>query len=264
MNKENLRNLLQKLQEGDCGVDEAVQAIASGGMDGLSYACLDHHRHQRTGRPEVIFGEGKTPAQLVAIFSAMLAGDNVVMATRVSAEKAEVVMGAHPTVAYYADAMMLVSAMPQESQLGDGIIQIISAGTSDLPVAEEARVTSRSLGNRVELVNDIGVAGIHRVVHRLDEIRRADVLIVVAGMEGALPSVVAGLISAPVIAVPTSVGYGTGLGGVAALIGMLNSCAPGIAVVNIDNGFGASCMADAILKVGVKKNSGKNDGDGPS
>jgi NCAIR mutase (PurE)-related protein len=252
MNEENLRKLLQKLQQGGCEVEEAVQAIAAGERDGLSYACLDHQRQQRTGRPEIVFGEGKTPAQLVAIFSVMLARDGMVMATRVSPEKAALVTAAHPEVVYYADAMMLVSKEPQEKQNG-GVIKIISAGTSDLHVAEEARVTAWGLGNKVDLINDIGVAGIHRMVHRLAEIRKADVLIVVAGMEGALPSVVAGLVSAPVIALPTSVGYGTGLGGVAALLGMLNSCAPGLGVVNIDNGFGAGCLADAILKVGEKK-----------
>lgn len=247
--KEELKEILQNVQQGSCGIAEALESIVCGGDDGLSYACLDHHRHRRTGRPEVVFGEGKSAEQLVAIFAAMLARDGLVMATRVSPEKATVVTGCYPDVVYYADARMLVAREP-EPRSSERCIQIISAGTSDLQVAEEARVTAQGLGNKVALYNDIGVAGIHRMVGRLTDIRKADVLIVVAGMEGALPSVVAGLVSAPVIAVPTSVGYGTGFGGIAALLGMLNSCAPGIAVVNIDNGFGAACMADAILSVG--------------
>ncbi len=253
MKEENLRKILIDLQKGGCEVDDVVRAVAEAEGDDLSYACLDHHRHKRTGQPEVIFGEGKTADQLVAIFSAMLDKGGVVMATRISAEKAALVIGAHPVVHYYADALMLVAGDIPEHDPADAGVLVISAGTSDLQVAEEARVTAHGLGNRVALINDIGVAGIHRMVDRLPEIRKADVLIVVAGMEGALPSVVAGLVSAPVIAVPTSVGYGTGFGGVAALIGMLNSCAPGIAVVNIDNGFGAACMADAILRVKQEK-----------
>ncbi len=251
LNKEEIRALLERVQAGGCEVEEAVQFLAVSDKDALSYVCLDHDRHERTGRPEVIFGEGKTAEQLVAIFAAMLARDGLVMATRVSPEKAESVTANHKEVTYYADARILVAREPEINANQTRCVKIISAGTSDLQVAEEARVTARGLGHKVDLYNDIGVAGIHRMVHRLDEIRAADVLIVVAGMEGALPSVVAGLVMAPVIAVPTSVGYGTGFGGVAALLGMLNSCAPGIAVVNIDNGFGAACMADAILKVGV-------------
>ena len=250
MNREELKEILAKLQRGECDLDQAVSTIANHDEDGLSYACLDHHRHTRTGRPEVIFGEGKSGDQLNAIFTAMLARGGLVMATRVTDEKALAVTAQHAEVVYYKDAQMLVAQEPTPVK-GGRCIKIISAGTSDLHVAEEAKVTAQGLGNRVDLYNDIGVAGIHRMVERLTEIREADVLIVVAGMEGALPSVVAGLVSAPVIAVPTSVGYGTGFGGVAALLGMLNSCAPGIAVVNIDNGFGAACMADAILKVGV-------------
>lgn len=251
MNEKELKEILLKVQEGDCAVEKAVQAISSWGNDGLTYACLDHDRNERTGRPEVIFGEGKTSAQLVAIFSKMLARDGLVLATRVSQQKADVVISACKDVVYYTDARMLVAREPECPEDDSKCVKIISAGTSDLQVAEEAMITARVLGNRVDLYNDIGVAGIHRMVHRLDEIRSADVLIVVAGMEGALPSVVAGLVRAPVIAVPTSIGYGTGFGGVAALLGMLNSCSPGIAVVNIDNGFGAGCMADAILKVGI-------------
>lgn len=248
MDEKKLKELLTKVQGGACDIEAAMRLIGSGG-DGLSYACLDHHRHSRTGRPEVIYAEGKSGEQLVEIFTAMLKRSGLVMATRVSPDKATMVSKIHPDVAYYSDAAMLVAREP-EVKSGERCVKIISAGTSDLQVAEEARVTLRGLGNRVDLYNDIGVAGIHRMVGRLDELRQADVLIVVAGMEGALPSVVAGLVRAPVIAVPTSVGYGTGFGGVAALLGMLNSCSPGIAVVNIDNGFGAACMADAILRVG--------------
>ena len=251
MNKEEIRKLLRDVQMGDCDIDNAVQRMTMSENDHLGYACLDHQRRDRIGQPEVIFGEGKTAEQLVAIFSAMLARDGVVMATRVSPDKAEQVTAVHKDVVYCADARMLVAKEPVIPCDVPAVIKIISAGTSDGPVAEEARVTARGFGNQVDLYNDIGVAGIHRLADRLADIRTADVLIVVAGMEGALPSVIAGLVRAPVIAVPTSVGYGTGFGGVAALLGMLNSCAPGIAVVNIDNGFGAACMADAILKTGT-------------
>lgn len=247
MNKEELQKILAQVQNGQFTIEQAAQSIGEAGDD-LSYACLDHHRHHRTGHPEVIFGEGKSGGQLAAIFQAMVARDGVVLATRVSSEKAKVVTDKNPDVEYHTEARMLTAQMPELKRAG--LVGIISAGTSDVGVAEEARVTCEGLGNKVTLYNDIGVAGIHRMVGRLDEIRKADVLIVAAGMEGALPSVVAGLVRAPVIAVPTSIGYGTGFGGIAALLGMLNSCSPGIAVVNIDNGFGAACMADAILKVG--------------
>ncbi len=253
MNEQELRKILLKVQGGDCAVEEAVHSLASCSKDELSYACLDHGRTERTGRPEVIFGEGKTAEQLVAIFSKMLVQGGLVLATRVSLEKADAVLAVCKDVEYHTDARMLVACEQQLLKDNERCVKIISAGTSDLQVAEEAKVTAQVLGNRVDLYNDIGVAGIHRMMHRLDEIRAADVLIVVAGMEGALPSVVAGLVRSPVIAVPTSVGYGTGFGGIAALLGMLNSCSPGIAVVNIDNGFGAACMADAILKVGVSQ-----------
>jgi NCAIR mutase (PurE)-related protein len=249
MNKEGLEKILVQVQNGHFTIEQAAQSIAEA-ADNLSYACLDHYRHHRTGHPEVIFGEGKSGEQLAAIFSAMVARDGVVLATRVSSEKARLVTASNRNVQYHIEAQMLTAQMPELTR--GGLVGIISAGTSDVGVAEEARVTCEGLGNKVTLYNDIGVAGIHRMVGRLDEIRKADVLIVVAGMEGALPSVVAGLVRAPVIAVPTSIGYGTGFGGIAALLGMLNSCSPGIAVVNIDNGFGAACMADAILKVDVK------------
>jgi NCAIR mutase (PurE)-related protein len=214
--------------------------------ENLDFACIDHHRHLRTGFPEVVFGENKNVEQIAAIMTRMMAGTSVALATRVDPEKAAAVNIMLPELTYYKEARMLVGNFNGENCCGRGTITVVAAGTSDIPVAEEALVTARSLGNKVEKLYDVGVAGIHRLFASREMLERATVLIVVAGMEGALPSVIGGLVDKPVVAVPTSVGYGTGFGGIAALLGMLNSCAPGMAVVNIDNGFGAACMAAAI------------------
>lgn len=247
MDKAALVTLLEQVKSGTCPVENALKKIESLSSDPLGYACLDHHRALRTGRPEVVYGENKTVEQICEIMKSMLGRPGVVMATRVDEEKANTVVAELDEVVYFKEARMLVARPPQDKDLKDkGVVAVVSAGTSDMSVAEEARITAWCLGNRVEAIYDVGVAGIHRLYAGLDQIKQARVLIVVAGMEGALPSVVAGLVSTPVIAVPTSVGYGTGFGGLAALLGMLNSCSPGIAVVNIDNGFGAGCMADAI------------------
>lgn len=247
MDKATLENLLQQVKSGVCPVGDALKKIEGLSSDSLGYACLDHHRVLRTGRPEVVYGENKSGDQICGIMKAMLERPGVVMATRVEQAKARYVEAEIAEVQYFEEARMLVARPPQEEEFNEnGYVAVVSAGTSDMRVAEEARVTAWCLGNKVEAIYDVGVAGIHRLYASLDKIKEARVLVVVAGMEGALPSVVAGLVSTPVIAVPTSVGYGTGFGGLAALLGMLNSCSPGIAVVNIDNGFGAGCMADAI------------------
>lgn len=247
MDKKRVEQLLEQVKAGTCSVDEALVSFERLRPDPLGYACLDHQRALRTGRPEVIYGENKTAKQICGILHAMLARPGVVMATRVDKEKAGQVTATMADFTYYKEARMLVARAPAPDELREcGVVTVVSAGTSDMAVAEEARLTALSLGNRVESICDVGVAGIHRLYDHLDSLHRARVLVVVAGMEGALPGVIAGLVPTPVIAVPTSVGYGTGFGGLAALVGMLNSCAPGLAVVNIDNGFGAACMADAI------------------
>lgn len=249
MDRKHVEQLLQRVKNGDCGIDEAASALQGLSPENMGFACLDHHRCLRTGIPEVVFGENKTAEQICRIFAGMLARPGTVMATRVSSAKAIEVCRSFPEAVYHDEARILVARGSAATELDKHpLIVVVSAGTSDGPVAEEAKVTAECLGNRVEAVHDVGVAGIHRLYSRLEMLSRAAVLIVVAGMEGALPSVVAGLVDTPVIGVPTSVGYGTGLGGIAALLGMLNSCAPGMAVVNIDNGFGAACMASLIVR----------------
>jgi NCAIR mutase (PurE)-related protein len=254
MDRKQVKQLLAQVKNGACGIDEAVSALQRLSSENMGFACLDHHRCLRTGIPEVVFGENKTVGQICRIFSRMLAQPGTVMATRVSSAKAGEVCRSFPEAVYHDEARILVARRSAFGDLGkQPLIVVVSAGTSDGPVAEEAKITAESLGNRVEAVHDVGVAGIHRLYSRMEVLSRAAVLIVVAGMEGALPSVVAGLVDTPVIAVPTSVGYGTGFGGIAALLGMLNSCAPGMAVVNIDNGFGAACMASLIVKGQIKE-----------
>jgi hypothetical protein len=248
MERSQVVSLLEQVRDGRCGIDAAVAALQHLHAEDLEFACLDHHRGLRTGIPEVVFGENKTAEQIGAIFTRMLARPGMVMATRVNAQKAGELGRAFPGAVYHAEARILVARGGGDVPETLPLIVVVAAGTSDVPVAEEAKVTAVALGNRVEAVYDVGVAGIHRLFSRRELLARAAVLVVVAGMEGALPSVVAGMVDKPVIAVPTSVGYGTGLGGIAALLGMLNSCAPGMAVVNIDNGFGAACMASLIVR----------------
>jgi len=247
-----LRQILEAVQAGHCSVEEAEARLRRWPMDDLGFACLDHHRQLRTGLPEVIYGENKAAGQIVAIIERMCAaGNRPILATRISADKAAVICEAVGEAVYHAHARMLTVGPVPAADEGVGCIGIIAAGTSDLPVAEEARLTACCLGNRVDLVTDVGVAGLHRLAKARPLLERATVLIVVAGMEGALASVIGGLAAQPVIAVPTSVGYGTGLGGIAALLSMLNSCAPGVATVNIDNGFGAACIASSINRLAI-------------
>jgi NCAIR mutase (PurE)-related protein len=245
MDRAGIEALLNDVREGRTGVDQALDRLRNLPFEDMGFAKLDHHRALRTGMPEVIFAAGKTTSQVAEIFSRMaLAGGNV-LATRASREMYEAVSVLEPRAAFHETARAItlaqVPAVPGKATIG-----VVCAGTSDLPVAEEAVVTARLMGNTVELIADVGVAGIHRLLAQKVSLQSARVLIVCAGMEGALPTVVGGLVNAPVLAVPTSVGYGASFGGVAALLGMLNTCSPNVSVVNIDNGFGAACIASLI------------------
>lgn len=245
MHETTLRALLEQVQAGHLAVDGAMDQLRDWPFRDLGEAVLDTHRELRRGHPEVIYCAGKTVAQVRAIIAALLEGGSNILATRATPEMAEVAMALHPAARYNTQARTLV-IQRHERPLTPATIAIVTAGTSDQPVAEEAAETALLFGNRVERINDVGVAGLHRLLARLEPIRQARVIIVVAGMEGALASVVAGLVARPVIAVPTSVGYGAHFGGLSALLGMLTSCAGGVGVVNIDNGFGAACLASMI------------------
>ncbi len=245
MDRAQIEALLTSVREGSTAVPEALERLRNLPFEDMGFAKVDHHRALRTGMPEVIFGAGKTPGQIAAIFEHMAQAGGNVLATRTSAEAFAAVKAVEPRAEYHelARAITLTQAAPMP---GKGTVAVVCAGTSDLPVAEEAAVTARLMGNTVELIADVGVAGIHRLLAQQKSLKSARVLVVCAGMEGALPTVVGGLVHAPVIAVPTSVGYGASLGGIAALLGMLNTCTPNISVVNIDNGFGAACIASLI------------------
>ena len=246
MDLKKLTALLQGVRSGNIEVGEAMEQLKTLPYEDIGFANLDHHRSLRQGFPEVIWGEGKTAQQIVAIIRKMEEKGHNILATRVDKKKASLIKRSIPGVKYHPQSRVLIRNTHKVENSGKGTILVISAGTSDLPVAEEALLTAEVMGNRVDHLYDVGVAGIHRLVSRKEKIMKATVLIVVAGMEGALPSVVAGLVSKPVIAVPTSTGYGTSFGGVTALLGMLNACASGVAVVNIDNGFGAGYIASLI------------------
>ena len=246
MNEHALSALLGRVKSGELAVEEALERLRTLPVQELESARLDHHRSLRTGLPEAVLAEYKSADQLVEILRAMLERENVVLATRVSAEKAEIALRELPGLTWHAQARILTGNEHRIEKTGEGLVSIVTAGTSDIPVAEEARITLAMFGHETRCVYDAGVAGIHRILAEAALLQESRVVIVIAGMEGALPSVVAGLTPAPVIAVPAGVGYGAGAGGYAALLGMINSCAPGLAVVNIDNGFGAACMAAAI------------------
>lgn len=237
--------LLNDVSEGRTSVPDALERLRHLPFEDMGFAKLDHHRALRTGMPETIFAQGKTTEQVAAIFARMAKAGGNVLATRASQAVYEAVLTVEPRAEYHSTARAITLAQT-EPKRGNGTIAVICAGTSDLPVAEEAAVTARLMGNTLELVADVGVAGIHRLLAHQHILKTARVFIVCAGMEGALPTVVGGLVNAPVIAVPTSVGYGASLGGIAALLGMLNTCSPNISVVNIDNGFGAACVASLI------------------
>ncbi len=246
MDPARLRELLAAVARGERTVDAAIADLEHLPFRDLGFAHVDHHRHLRQGFPEVVLGIGKTAEQIVAILGELRKGGANLLVTRVDDAKAAAVKAALPEIEHVAVAHSLVLRQKATEDVGRGAVLIVGAGTSDLPVAEEAALTAELLGNRVERVHDVGVAGLHRLLARRDELLRAAVIVVVAGMEGALPSVVAGMVRCPVIAVPTSVGYGASFGGIAALLGMLNSCAAGVTVVNIDNGFGAGYAAALI------------------
>ncbi len=246
MDPNRLRELLAGVRAGEMTVDDALVALKSLPFEDLGFAKVDHHRSLRTGFPEVIYGAGKTAEQIVEIARSLTAGAHNVLITRLDPQKAEQVRGAFAELTYSAHARVGTIIHTPPEIVGRGVILVLAAGTADLPVAEEAALTAELMGNQVERVHDVGISGIHRLFAHRDKFRAAAVLIVVAGMEGALPSVVAGLVDRPVIAVPTSVGYGASFGGLAALLAMLNSCAAGVTVVNIDNGFGAAVAASLI------------------
>jgi len=246
MNVPELKRLLEQVQRGDESIDDALQRLRHLPFEDLGDSMVDHHRGLRQGFPEVIFGANKTVDQVERIISALMAKGNNVLATRLDEEKALLLNKAFPTAVWHHEARCLTIEQKPVETTGRGTILVVSAGTSDLPVAAEAVVTAQIMGNRVEHLYDVGVAGLHRLLARREQLFSAAVIIVVAGMEGALPSVVGGMVSRPVIAVPTSVGYGAAFGGVAALLGMLNSCASGVTVVNIDNGFGAGYAASLM------------------
>jgi len=246
MDLEELRKLLGAVQAGSLDPEAALERLRTLPFEDIGVATIDHHRSLRQGVPEVVLGEHKSPEQMVAIVERLAAQGGNVLVTRLLPEKAEPLQKGFPAGEY--DALARTFCLVQKSiePIGDGQILVVCAGTSDLPVAREAAVTARMLGNDVGELVDVGVAGIHRLLARQERLRQARVIIVVAGMEGALPSVIGGMVRVPVIAVPTSVGYGSAFGGVAALLGMLNSCASGVTVVNIDNGFGAAFAATRI------------------
>ncbi len=244
MKTQEIRNLLKELYQQKKNPDQVLQEISRSTFEDLGFARVDHNRKLRKGFYEVIFCPGKTEDQIYRIASEMLDKKSDVLATRISEEKATYVLERIPQAHHNAAARTLSILSRKRSKKGR--ITIISAGTSDIPVAEEARETCEIMGNRTEVVYDAGIAGIHRLLADIDTLKKARVIIVVAGMEGALPGVVGGIVSCPVIAVPTSVGYGTNFSGVAPLLTMLNTCAPGVAVVNIDNGFGAAAIASLI------------------
>ena len=243
MDRKQLSDLLAAVRAGTCPVDDALLRLRALPFEDLDFAKIDHHRALRNGFPEVILGEGKTLEQMIAIAQRMAAAEMNVLVTRLAPDAGAGLLAAVPGFEYLPTPRLAVRRARPVEIVGRGTVLVVSAGTSDVPVAEEAAVTAELMGNRVERLYDVGVAGIHRLLERRERLWDAAVLIVVAGMEGALPSVVGGLVDRPVIAVPTSVGYGTSLGGLAALLGMLNTCAAGVVVVNIDNGFGAAAAA---------------------
>ena len=246
MQEEKIRDLLESVSQGRVNIDDALSRLRSLPYESVgNFAQLDHHRALRCGFPEVVFGQGKTTDQIVQIVHRLSEKNDRVMVTRVTPEMNAVIQPQVPGLVYHPTARIQVLDRSTDQKKKAGIF-VLSAGTADIPVAEEAALTADVMGNEVERVYDVGVAGIHRLLNQVERLQRARVVVVVAGMDGALPSVVGGLVSVPVIAVPTSVGYGASFHGLAALLTMLNSCATGVAVVNIDNGFGAGVLASRI------------------
>jgi len=249
LDRDRLRALLESVRRGELEPGDALERLAHLPFVDTPHARVDTHRALRQGLPEVVYGPGKTPEQIVEVIGAQRAAELDVLVTRIEPDAAEAVLRAAPGGDYEAAARLLWYGPREIPLVGKGLVLVVSAGTSDLPVAAEAAGVARRFGNRVELLADVGVAGIHRLLASSAQLRQARVLIVVAGMEGALPSVVGGMVDKPVVAVPTSVGYGASFGGVAALLGMLTSCASNVCVVNIDNGFGAAHVATLINRL---------------
>jgi len=253
VNSEQLRHLLEKVKSGDIGVTEALNQLRFMPYEDIGFAKLDHHRSLRRGFAEVILCKGKTADQVAGIVKRMAASTGTTLATKASPEIFDVVRQVAPNAHYHQLAGLIVigDAPPV---VAEGYILVVTAGTGDIPIAEEAAVTAETMGSRVERAYDVGVAGLHRLLDCKDKLLGANVVVAVAGMEGALASVVSGMVESPVIAVPTSVGYGASFQGLAALLGMLNTCSPGVSVVNIDNGFGAGYLASLIdRRTGVKR-----------
>jgi len=249
MTPSEIKRLLERIREGVLSVDEGMEALRRYPFEDLGYARIDHHRVLRVGFPEVVFGRGKSTEQIVGIIRGMLKSNHNILVTRCDHAAFRAVKKFSRSAEFH-KASGALTILKDKNIYGHGRILVVSAGTSDLPVAEEAIVTARVMGNEVDSIFDCGVAGLHRLLHENQRLRQARVIVCVAGMEGALPSVVGGLVGAPVIAVPTSVGYGASFGGIAALLGMLNSCASNVTVVNIDNGFGAGYVASIINRMG--------------
>jgi NCAIR mutase (PurE)-related protein len=262
VNAEKLKELLKAVHEGRVSPDEAAERLRHMPFEDLGFAKLDHHRSLRCGFPEVIFCQGKTNEQIVTIVGRMVEHGHAVLATRADAAVYDAVLAAHPEAVYHKNARAIVLPGHEPPRKLGGLVAVVSAGTSDQPVAEEARVTAEVLGCRTEPYYDAGVAGIHRLLAHTSALAKATVVIVVAGMEGALASVVGGLVDVPVIAVPTSVGYGASFFGLAPLLTMLNSCAAGVGVVNIDNGFGAGYLAAIIVRAATPECAPPNDSPG--
>jgi NCAIR mutase (PurE)-related protein len=248
MNETRLRELLEKIRAGDISVNQGIEALKRLPFEDLGWACLDHHRHIREGFPEVVYGPGKTCKQLVDIITKLISVGGPVLVTRVSKEQSKKVIQAIPEIKFYPIPKSLTwsgkTSGPKPSN--KGTILVVSAGTADMPVAEEACLTLELMRHPFKRIYDVGVAGVHRLLDHLDELRQASVIIVVAGMDGVLPSLLGGIVSVPVVAVPSSTGYGANFQGLAPLLTMLNSCATGVAVVNIDNGFGAGALAAMV------------------
>jgi NCAIR mutase (PurE)-related protein len=247
MDPERLRKILGSVERGEITSDAALEKLRTLSFEDLGFAKIDHHRSLRRGFPEVIFGPGKTPSQIAAIASRLAAHDQIVLVTRTTEQAYRAVRAEHPEARWHEKAAAITLGQTPPGTSGNA--SVLSAGTSDIPVAEEAAITAELMGASVTRLYDVGVAGLHRLLEHLDVLSASDVLVVVAGMDGALPSVVSGLTRGPVVAVPTSVGYGAAFSGLSALLAMLNGCSPGVAVVNIDNGFGAGYLAGILCRL---------------
>ena len=254
MNQSKLKKLLSDLSKNKLSPSDAMKQLHNLPYENIDFAKIDHHRELRNGSPEVIYCPGKTVPQIKKIIQSLRKADSNILATKLTGDAYKKLKASLPKNAEYNEQGQTLAIRNTKSVQNKGLILIVTAGTADIPVAEEAAATARLMGSRVETIFDVGVAGLHRLLDNMEQINKARVLIIVAGMEGALASVVGGLVSQPIVAVPTSIGYGASFGGISALLTMLNSCATGIAVVNIDNGFGAGCMAHRINLLGETTN----------